>query len=105
MGMIICIESGTISGRGKGMMVQDQIQLTVRRTQRDMMGAVRQRHQRERPRKLARARRRKQEKRHEWPETAHHTLIRCDPVTVNRCRRPLWSVGLLPSASDPRVLR
>ena len=63
--VIICIESGTIGIRGNSMMVQYQIQLTMRRTQREMMGAVCQRHQRERPRELARAPRREQEERDE----------------------------------------
>ena len=63
--VIICIEGGTVGVRGNGMMVQDQIQLTMPRTQRDVMGAVGQRQQRERPRELARAPRREQEERDE----------------------------------------
>jgi hypothetical protein len=52
--MIVCIENDIIAARGNGMMVQDQVQVTMPRSQQNVMRPVSHRHQRERPRDLAR---------------------------------------------------
>lgn len=72
MWMMVRLGHPMIVVRGKRMMVQEHVQLAMRRTQRDMMGAVRHRH--ERPRDPARAPHREQENRYERLEAAHGAL-------------------------------
>lgn len=72
--MIVCIENVIIGVRRNRMMVQDQVQVTMRRTQRDTMRPVTHRHQRERPRDLARTPYREQKEHHERLKAAHYPI-------------------------------
>ena len=74
--MIVCVEYVTIGGRGNGVVVKNQVQLTVRPTHRDMMRPVGRRHHGERPRYLARDAHSEQEEYHELAAD-HWTLEIC----------------------------